>query len=75
MTPAFLGSEPVYASSGKYAGTQVFQAEEARGLALMRSLTGDQRGKAVIGASLPKDLFTTAFRDTWSGIKASAMTS
>jgi hypothetical protein len=63
MTPAFLGSEPVHALSGKYAGTRVFQAEEARGLALMRSLTGDQRGKAVIGASLPKDLFTTAFRD------------
>src|ERR1041384_5950485 len=63
MTPAFLGSEPVHALSGKYAGTRVFQSEEARGLALMRSLNGDQRGKATIGTSLPRDLFTSAFRD------------
>ncbi len=63
MTPAFLGSEPVHALSGKYAGTRVFQDEEARGLALMRSLDGGQRGQAVIGASLPRDLFATAFRD------------
>ena len=28
MTPTFLGSEPVYAKSGKYAGTRVFKVEE-----------------------------------------------
>lgn len=63
MTPAFLGSEPVHAQSGKYAGTRVFRDEEARGFALMRSLDGDQRGKATIGTNLPRDLFTSAFRD------------
>jgi hypothetical protein len=29
LTPQFMGSEPVFAESGKYAGTQVFRAEEA----------------------------------------------
>ena len=45
MTPAFLGSEPVHALSGKYAGTRVFQAEEARALALMRSLPATSAAK------------------------------
>jgi Protein of unknown function (DUF3500) len=63
MTPAFLGSEPVFAQSGKYAGTRVFKAEEERGLAFIRSLAAEQRHKAVISPDLPRDLFTTAFRD------------
>ncbi len=63
MTPAFLGSEPVHARSGKYAGTRVFEAEEAQGLQVIRALTKEQRGKAIVGADLPRDLFTSAFRD------------
>ena len=63
MTPAFLGSEPVFAQSGKYAGTRVFKAEEERGLAFIRSLSAEQRHKAVISPDLPRDLFTSAFRD------------
>jgi hypothetical protein len=63
MTPAFLGSEPVFAQSGKYAGTRVFEAEEAQGLALIRALDAEQRGKAVVSKDLPRDLFTSAFRD------------
>ena len=63
MAPAFLGSEPVFAQSGKYAGTRVFEAEEAQGLALIRSLDAEQRGKAVVSKDLPRDLFTSAFRD------------
>jgi hypothetical protein len=78
MTPAFLGSEPVHALSGKYAGTRVFQAEEASGMALIRALNADQRGKAVIGTNLPKDIFTTAFRDNlelgYAGINYRDMT-
>ena len=34
MTPMFLGSEPVASPDG----TRVFEAEEQRGLALMRAL-------------------------------------
>lgn len=65
MTPAFLGSEPVFAQSGKYAGTRVFKAEEESGLAMIRALEPDQRTKAVISSDLPRDLFTTAFRDNF----------
>jgi hypothetical protein len=63
MTPAFLGSEPVHALTGKYAGIRVFKLEEDHGLAVMRSLTDEQRAKATISATLPRDVFTTAFRD------------
>jgi Protein of unknown function (DUF3500) len=63
MAPAFLGSEPVFAQSGKYAGTRVFEAEEAQGLAVIRALNAEQRGKAVVSPDLPRDLFTSAFRD------------
>lgn len=65
MTPTFLGSEPVCAKSGKYAGTRVFKAEEERGLAVIRALSADQRNKAVLGLDLPREPFTTAFRDNF----------
>jgi hypothetical protein len=65
MTPAFLGSEPVDARSGKYAGTRVFKTEEDRGLAMMRAFSAEQRNKAVLSADLPRDVFTTAFRDNF----------
>ncbi|HEY9845514.1 MAG TPA: DUF3500 domain-containing protein, partial [Candidatus Caenarcaniphilales bacterium] len=35
MTPTFMGSEPVTASSGRYKGTTVLQAEQIKGLALI----------------------------------------
>jgi hypothetical protein len=63
LTPAFLGSEPVLATEGKYTGTRVFADEEANGLALMRALSDRQRGQAIISAELPGEVFGTAFRD------------
>ena len=63
MTPLFMGSEPVAAESGKYAGTRVFEVEERDGLALMRSLTSEQRRRATVSDKLPGELFTAAFRD------------
>ncbi len=65
MTPTFLGSEPVFAQSGKYAGTRVFKAEEEQGLSVIRALTAEQRSKAVLSLDLPRNLFTTAFRDNF----------
>jgi hypothetical protein len=65
MTPAFMGSEPVYAESGKYAGTRVFEDEERNGLALMRALAPEHREKAVVSKDLPRDVFTAAFRDNF----------
>jgi hypothetical protein len=63
LTPGFMGSEPVLARSGKYAGTRVFAAEEEQGVALMGSLSGDQRARATIGKDLPGELLTAAFSD------------
>ncbi len=63
MTPTFMGSEPVLATSGKYAGTRVFEAEEAKGLALMQALTPEQRQKATIGDGPPYAGFAHHFRD------------
>jgi hypothetical protein len=60
MTPEFRGSEPVTAQSGKYAGTTVFRDEEALGIALMASLSAEQRGAAIIGDKIPRDVITTA---------------
>lgn len=51
MSPVFFGSEPVVAESGKYAGTEILQAEQDRGLAMLRSLTDAQRQMAVIDVS------------------------
>jgi hypothetical protein len=62
-TPTFMGSEPVRARSGTYAGTRVFEAEERDGLALMRSLPSEQRQAATIGDKLPGDVFGTGFHD------------
>ena len=63
LTPNFMGSEPVVAQSGKYAGTAVFQTEELQGFALMNALSPEQQAKATIGMDLPFDVYATAFRD------------
>ena len=65
MTPMFLGSEPVHADAGQHAGIRVFADEEAKGLALMRALSAEQQRKATLGAQLPVELFTAAFRDNF----------
>jgi len=73
MTPTFMGSEPVVAESGKYAGTRVFEQEEAKGLALAQALTSEQRGQAILSDVVPRGIYTAAFRDnfemTYEGIR------
>ena len=64
-TPTFMGSEPVAVDVGKYAGTQVFQAEEETGLTLGMSFTPEQRVKATIAETMPGEVFTTAYRDNF----------
>jgi hypothetical protein len=59
----FLGSEPVTATGGKYAGTRVFEAEERDGLELARTLSAEQRERAILGPTVPREVFTSAFRD------------
>lgn len=63
LTPMFMGSEPVAADMGKYAGTRVFEAEEREGLAFMQGLSAEQRQNALLSMELPSDVFATAFRD------------
>jgi hypothetical protein len=63
LTPNFMGSEPVEAKFGKYQGTRVFAAEEARGFAVMKALSEEQRQRATIGTNLPFDVYATAFND------------
>ena len=79
MTPAFMGSEPVVARSGRYAGTAVLQLEERRGLDLMESLTPEQRAVAVLDTPKSRgNALAQAFRDNlvldYAGIEASALT-
>jgi len=78
MTPTFVGSEPVTATSGKYAGTSVLQDEQNRGLAFMTSLSADAKAKATIApAKTANNNLTEAFKDNvvipYAGVKASEL--
>ncbi|NRB73565.1 MAG: DUF3500 domain-containing protein [Verrucomicrobiales bacterium] len=48
MSPVFIGSEPVRATSGKHKGTVIMQEEQDRGLAFMKSLSTDEQASALI---------------------------
>jgi hypothetical protein len=52
ITPVFMGSEPVVAETGIYAGTSVLQTEQDEGLELINSLRADQRAKAILYDSI-----------------------
>jgi hypothetical protein len=79
MTPTFLGSEPVDAKTGRYAGIRVFKADEDRGLAVIRALSGEQRAKAIIAPEPSGEVFTSAFRDNlelkYAGIRYDELSS
>jgi hypothetical protein len=76
MTPAFWGSEPVIAESGKYKGTAVLQDEQNKGLALMQALSADQQRQATItaGKKTANNAQSQVFRDNlqlpYAGINA-----
>jgi len=63
LTPSFMGSEPVSAKTGKYAGTRVMAIEEACGLAVMRALDSGQQERATIGMEIPNDVIAGASYD------------
>lgn len=62
-TPFFLGSEPLVAETGTYAGVRVLEREETLALELIGALDEAQRARAVVSASMPPGLFTGAFSD------------
>jgi Protein of unknown function (DUF3500) len=79
MTPAFFGSEPVIAKTGKYAGTSILQDEQAKGLALVNALTEAQRKTAILEVSKTgNNNVGEAFRDNvvldYAGVRASQLT-
>lgn len=78
MTPAFWGSEPVIAKSGKYEGTVILQDEQDRGLKLINSLDESQRQKAVVQVSKTgNNNVGEAFKDNvvleYAGIRAAEL--
>ncbi|MFN3650540.1 MAG: DUF3500 domain-containing protein [Armatimonadota bacterium] len=78
MTPAFFGSEPAVARSGKYQGTAVLQAEQAKGLALINALDEAQRKKAILSVSKTgNNNVSEAWKDNvvldYAGIRASEL--
>jgi hypothetical protein len=63
-TPTFVGSEPVIATEGKYAGIEILQDEQNKALAFAQSLTPKQRAKAILRESKDgNDNLTEAFKD------------
>jgi hypothetical protein len=79
MTPTFMGSEPIHAESGKYAGTIVLQDEQNKGLAFVQALTPEQQKKAILQSEKTQNnSLAQAFRDNlvldYAGVRASELT-
>ena len=78
MTPTFVGSEPVIASTGKYKGTTILQDEQGKGLAFVNGLDEAQRKTAILSLSKTgNDNVSEAFRDNvvldYAGVRGSAL--
>jgi hypothetical protein len=79
MTPVFMGSEPVRAEGGKFRGAVVLQAEQDKGLALMKALDATQQVAARIRKDKSgEDLLSAAYKDNlvldYAGIRAAQLT-
>jgi hypothetical protein len=58
ISPTFMGAEPAYCDQGPFSGIVLFEDEERKGLALMRSFSLEQQRiaqvhKAMMGGDLP----------------------
>ena len=78
MSPVFVGSEPVHATSGKFKGTIVMQDEQARGLAVIKALNGAQQKVAILSSVKEgNNALTQAYKDNvdldYAGLPASEM--
>jgi hypothetical protein len=75
MTPTFMGSEPVKAASGTYAGTSILELEQEKALAFMQSLTPEQRRAAIVGAKQGRsenqaEMFKDNVQIPYAGLRA-----
>ena len=80
MTPFFIGTEPSIATSGKYKGHSVMQVEQDQGLALIRTLTQEQRQIAILQSEkFDNYSLSEAFNDNlvldYAGIPVSKLSS
>jgi hypothetical protein len=78
MTPAFWGSEPAVAESGKYAGTVILEEQQDAGLDLVRALSPAARREAILETSKTgNNILAQAFSDNlvldYAGVRASSM--
>ena len=79
MTPLFIGSEPVKATSGKYAGIEILQREQNDGVQLLRALPEAQQKKAILNFSKTgNNNLTEAFKDNvvidYAGLRTNELT-
>ena len=64
MTPTFMGSEPITATSGKYAGTTILEVEQELAVELMASLDPEQRAQALLASTKSRgENLAEMFRD------------
>jgi hypothetical protein len=78
VTPAFMGSSPAEVRTGPYAGLRVLGVQEDLARELLFSLTDEQRTRAVISETAPRDIVTRnqreALLEQFEGLPASEMT-
>ena len=79
MTPLFIGSEPVKATSGKYAGIEILQKEQNDGLEMLKALPEEQQKKAILQFSKTgNNNLTEAFKDNvvidYAGLRTNELT-
>jgi hypothetical protein len=80
MTPAFWGSEPVVARTGRYKGTAILKEETEKGLAMVNALSSAQLKEAVLSSEKSgNNNIAEAFRDNvvldFAGIRGSDLSS
>lgn len=78
MSPVFVGSEPVHATSGRFKGTLVMQDEQNKGLALVQALDKQQQKVAIVSSVKDgNNALTQAYKDNvnldYAGIPASRL--
>jgi hypothetical protein len=72
LSPTFMGAEPCIEDSGPFAGMHLFQDEQQGGLELMRTLSSEQRARAILADSLLSDSLPPGRRHFADGLQMGA---
>ena len=72
-TPLFFGAEPALLAGGPRKGLRVLGAVEDKAKALIDSLDAGQRGAAIVGTTVPVDIFTGNDREPDLGSQLNPM--